>query len=36
MGEIKNNSEEDGLDSNGDIGINGGKIIVYGAFTGAA
>ena len=34
-GEIEINAGEDGLDSNGDIKITGGKIIVYGASTGA-
>ena len=34
-GEININAGEDGLDSNGDITISGGKIIVYGASTGA-
>ena len=33
-GNIKINSEEDGLDSNGDININGGQIIVLGASSG--
>lgn len=33
-GEIDVNAGEDGLDSNGDITISGGKIIVYGASSG--
>ena len=34
-GVVDINAGEDGLDSNGDITISGGKIIVYGASTGA-
>lgn len=33
-GEIKIISTEDGIDSDGDIFITGGKIIVYGASSG--
>ena len=34
-GELEINVGEDGLDSNGDITLSGGKVIVYGASTGA-
>ena len=34
-GELEINAGEDGFDSNGDITISGGKVIVYGASTGA-